>query len=264
MTPILFVADCPESTLIDSTAIGVDSNPFASRLPEWSKLGLADFIADVDTGKWSGWQELKGSGPDGLSGLALRILPQGSREDAAPIVSRDTCWRRASDRVWFSVCDWQPADLLRYSCQPLPTHTVKLSDGKLWEVPRIRRIVSSGHLLHWTQDMSELPHRVRRTWQGNTIAEPSPRWAGLWDKTTVVAQHLWGEPLSVSYELLLNTSLEVLQLRYRYSELMARAFPEALEMDSIWRVLKAACGWDLAQAYIDEKKNRDLDTAPSP
>ena len=57
MTPILFIADIETSSLVDPTAIGDETNPFQKRLSTWESLGLFDYISDVDTGRWCGWQE---------------------------------------------------------------------------------------------------------------------------------------------------------------------------------------------------------------
>lgn len=253
MTPILFIANAKESSLIDPAAIGQDTNPFRSKLTAWESLGLLDFIQDVDTSRWCGWQEIT-AGPEGLAGFAFRVLPKGSTQDAAPIVSRTTEWLRASDRVWFSRESFTPSDLLRYSFQPLPTHKCLLSDGQVWEVPRIRRTMTGGYITAPTNNDSELPQRIRRTWEGQIIVEPSPRWLDLWNESTRFAQSLWGDDVVVSYLDLMTFGIRVLQIRYRFSELFSRAFPEILEAESLMRIAKAACGWDLVEAEIQKKR----------
>ncbi|MBL8815270.1 MAG: hypothetical protein JNL58_04515 [Planctomyces sp.] len=254
MTPILFIADIETSSLVDPTAIGDETNPFQKRLSTWESLGLLDYISDVNTGRWCGWQEVKGSGPDGQSGFAFRVLPKQSREDAAPILTPSTVWHRASERVWFSGTIPTPDELLRYSLPPLPTHSVLLSDGQVWEVPRIRRPIAGGYVLHPTQNLSELPQRVRKTWDGQVILEPSPAWNELWQKSLRFAMSIWGESQGITYQELYEFALELLGMRYRYTDLIARAFPEPLEIDSLWRVIRAACGGDLVEAELQKKR----------
>lgn len=254
MMPILFISDIDSRSLIDSSAVGNDANPFAQKLHAWEELGLRDFVQDLDTGRWCGWQDLRGVGPENLSGFAIRVLPKQSRDDAAPILTPSTVWHRASERVWLSGTIPTPDELLRYSLPQLPTHPVLLSDGQVWEVPRIRRPIAGGYVLHPTQNLSELPQRVRKTWDGQVILEPSPAWDELWQKSLRFAMSIWGESQGISYQELYDFALELLGMRYRYTDLIARAFPEPLEVDSLWRVIRAACGWDLVEAELQKKR----------
>jgi hypothetical protein len=259
MLPIVFISDCEPSHLIDPAAIGDEANPFLPKRAAWVDLGLWDYISDVDTGRWCGWQHVKGSGPEGMSGLMFRVLPKDSRDDAAPILSPQTEWVRASERVWFSRSSFSPAELLRYSFQSLPTHTVKLSDGQLWEVPRIRNPVVNGYMTIPEFNQSELPQRVRRTWTGEAVLEPSPQWEDLWNESFRYSESLFGSPQQITYEELLTFSLRILGLRYRYTDLFSRAYPEPLEVDSLWRIVRVACGYDVAEALLQKKR---LDATP--
>lgn len=254
MMPILFISDIEANRLIDSAAIGDEANPFRSKLSAWDELGLLRFIDDVDTGRWCGWQNVKGTGPDGTSGLAFRVLPQRSQQEAAPVFGPDTKWIRASERVWFSDSRPEPSDLLRYSVPSIPSHPVMLSDGQVWEIPRIRRPITGGYVTPPEHNQSELPQRVRRTWDGELILEPSPAWSDLWNQSLRFASSLWGDQQGITYEELLNFALRIMQLRYRYTDLVSRAFPDALEVESLWKIAKAACGWDLVEAELQKKR----------
>lgn len=261
MMPMIFIADGRQCNLIDAAAIGMAANPFAGRMSAWNELELGDFIRDVDSSQWCGWQEIKSGGPENQAGFLIRVLPKGSSEDAAPMIGPDTTWARASDRVWISTDTPHPSDLIRYSSLAIPTHSAILGDGQVWEIPRIRRTMESGYLQPLDMQRSELPHRVRRNWEGGFEFDPLPQWSKLWQQSLKMAQAQLGEPVSVSWAELLEFAIEVLSIRYRFPDLMARVFPDVLTSESLWRVAKAACGFDLIEAEIQKKRTEPEDTA---
>lgn len=260
--PMIFIAGGKSSDFIDGHAVGSQANPFRSKSDSWADVDLLDFIRDVDTGERCGWQEIQSGGPDNQAGFVFRVLAKGSSEDAAPVITKTTDWVRASDRVWFSCDVPTPDELLLHRMVAVPTHPVLLGDGNVWDVPRIRRTISAdGYWVAILGQRCELPHRVRRTWDGELSFDPVPKFQPLWQQSLKMAQAQAGEPVSVSWEELLDFCLGVLGLRYRFTDLMARAFPDVLDSEALWRVAKAACGFDLVEAEF-QKKRLELESAP--
>lgn len=226
--------------------------------------------------------ELTKAGPGGSSGMIVTLLP-GSGKDILrggyyPDFQQWQLAQRGPDaELWIGLDREhppQPEDLLRSNAEleggePRGLHRghrLPLADGRLWDVPVIRRPPAIAALSPGAS-LTRLPMDIGWDADGRFCETIKPAYRALWEDTGALADIIFEadgrirSKLEITVEKGLNWALRILGLNYRYGR-HEQNLLRAVDKVNVWQVLGAAV--DAPLVYELTAKKNDGDQAPDP
>jgi hypothetical protein len=259
---LYFFANYQQSQIINRSG-----SPFSGDVIKQLKdLEVYDTLRDIATIDHLSVSELPKTGPGGNPGVMLSVAAQGERPTAARFDPERQAWMQVSSAVWIGTevdpvsgaeIVPRPAQLERPKCPVTSYENVQLADGSVWEVPVIREPISGGQLLPNELHHTGLPQSFSRGVDSHWRMSVLPAYQDLWKQSQEMFEAII-EGRSISYVDLMVFAVDVLALRYRFNLLVHSRWPDRwLTTANVLEVCRAAIGWRIVIAYVeDQKKSR--------